>query len=147
MIGRVHFYFLHQTLRMGGVSQFACVQLLRVAIAPFCCVFFIILKMTFDLNIWWSVTQFAPRIARVLAIVNFIPASGDDEVYHMPMSRSGMRPGALVGILLFEHGVWDTSRSKSGHSANRSLPVGIIISRSHTIDKCIHNMIKKKNER
>ena len=34
-----------------------------------------------------------------------IPASGDDEVYHMPVSRAGMCPGGLVCILLFEHGV------------------------------------------
>ena len=37
--------------------------------------------------------------------VHFIQASGNDEVYHMPMSRAGVRPGGLVGILLFEHGV------------------------------------------
>ena len=37
--------------------------------------------------------------------VHLIPASGDDEVYHMPMSRAGMRPCGLVCILLFEHGV------------------------------------------
>ena len=59
--------------------------------------------MTLDLNIWWSVPQFAPRIVRVLQMS--IPASGDDEVYHMPMSRAGLRPSGLVCILLFEHGV------------------------------------------
>ena len=37
--------------------------------------------------------------------VHLIPASGDDEVYHMPVVRAGMRPGGLVCILLFEHGV------------------------------------------
>ena len=37
--------------------------------------------------------------------VHLIPASGDDEVYHMPVSRAGMRPGGIVFILVFEHGV------------------------------------------
>ena len=37
--------------------------------------------------------------------INLIPASTDDEVYHIPVSRAGMRPGGLVCILLFEHGV------------------------------------------
>ena len=37
--------------------------------------------------------------------VHLIPASGDDEVDHMPGSRAGMRPGGLVCILLFKHGV------------------------------------------
>ena len=34
--------------------------------------------------------------------VHLIPASGDDEVNHMPMSRAGMRSGGLVCILPFE---------------------------------------------
>ena len=33
------------------------------------------------------------------------PASGDDKVYHMPVSRAEMRTGGLVCIILFEHGV------------------------------------------
>ena len=37
--------------------------------------------------------------------VHLIPASGDVEDYHIPMSGSGMRPGGIVCILLFEHGV------------------------------------------
>ena len=37
--------------------------------------------------------------------VHLIPDSGDDEVYDIPMSRAGMRPGGLLCILLFEHGV------------------------------------------
>ena len=35
---------------------------------------------------------------------HLISASGDEEVYHMPMSRAGMRPSGLACILLFEHG-------------------------------------------
>ena len=34
--------------------------------SSFLIVFFLILKITLDLNIWWSVPQFAPRIVRVL---------------------------------------------------------------------------------
>ena len=89
---------------MAGVSQLACAQLYGFY-SSFLSVFFLILKMTLDLNIWWSVPQFAPHIVRVATNVHLIPASGDDEVYHMPMSRAGMRPGDLVCILLFEHGV------------------------------------------
>ena len=37
--------------------------------------------------------------------VYLIPTSGDDGVYNMPVSRAEMRPGRLVFILLFEHGI------------------------------------------
>ena len=37
--------------------------------------------------------------------IHLIPASGNDEVYRMPVSRVGMRPGGIVYILLFKHGV------------------------------------------
>ena len=67
-----------------------------------CVVFFLILKISFDL-------VGSPRVCSTHCLwatnVNLIPASGDDEVYHMTMSRVGMRPGGLVCILLFEHGV------------------------------------------
>ena len=37
-----------------------------------CCAFLVfILKATFDLSIWWSVQQFAPRIARVLGCPSY----------------------------------------------------------------------------
>ena len=38
-----------------------------------------------------------------LCVTNHIPASGDDEVYHMPVLRATMRPGGLEFIPLFEH--------------------------------------------
>ena len=37
--------------------------------------------------------------------VHAIPDSGADEVNHMSVSRACMRPGGLVCILLFDHGV------------------------------------------
>ena len=52
--------------------------------------------------------------------VHLIPASGDDEVYHMTVSRAGMRPGRLVCILLFEH---DVGQYQIELSANRSSPL------------------------
>ena len=54
--------------------------------------------------------------------VNHIPESGDNEVYHIPVSRAGKRPSGLMCILLFEHGVV-TIRSNSVHRANRSSPL------------------------
>ena len=66
-LGKCIVYFLHQTLRVAGVSQFACVQLYGFH-SSFLIAFFLILKMTLDLNIWWSVPQFDPRIVRVLQI-------------------------------------------------------------------------------
>ena len=33
--------------------------------------------------------------------IHLIPESADDEVYHMPVSRAGMRPGGLGCIFLF----------------------------------------------
>ena len=52
--------------------------------------------------------------------VHVIPASGDYEIYHMPLSRAGMRQGGLVCSLLFEHGV---GRYQIELSANRSSPL------------------------
>ena len=37
--------------------------------------------------------------------VHLFLASGDDEVYHMSVSRMGIRTGGFVCILLFEHGI------------------------------------------
>ena len=99
--------FLHQTLRVAGVSQFACVQLYGFHKLFSDCDCSLYLKITLDFNIWWSVPQFGlQRNCSCATNVHLIPGNlGDAEVYHMPMSRSGMRPGGLVCILLFEHDV------------------------------------------
>ena len=89
---------------MAGVSQFACVQLYG-----FHSSFLIVFS---------PYTEDDPRSQHLVVRptvcsthcscatnVHLIPASGDDEVYHMPMSRAGMRPCGLVCVLLFEHGV------------------------------------------
>ena len=89
---------------MAGVSQFACVQLYGFHIS-FLIVFF-------------PYTEDDPRSQHLVVRptdcsthcscatnVHLIPAYGDDEVYHMPLLRAGIRPGGLVCILLFEHGV------------------------------------------
>ena len=54
------------------------------------------------------------------ANIHLIPASGDDEVYHVPVSRAVMRPHGLVCILLFEHGV---GHYYIEHNANGSSPM------------------------
>ena len=87
---------------MAGVSQFACVQLYGFH-SSFLIVFF-------------PYTEDDPRSQHLVVRptvcsthcscatnVHLIPVSGDDEVYHMPMSKAGMRPGGLVFILLFVH--------------------------------------------
>ena len=80
-------------------------------IAPFrlCC--FPYTEDALDLNIWWSVPQFAPHIVRVLQMLILSR--------HLVMMKSiiflcrerGMRPcGLVMCILLFEHGVGDCLR-------------------------------------
>ena len=89
---------------MAGVSQFASVQLYGFH-SSFLIVFF-------------SYTEDYPRYQHLVVSatvcsthclctinINLNPASVDDEVYHMPVSRAWMRPGGIVCILLFEHGV------------------------------------------
>ena len=89
---------------MAGASQFACGQLYRF-------------HSSF-LIVYFPYTGDDPRSQHMVVRptvcsmhfscdtnINLIPAYGDDEVYHIPMSRAGMRPGGLVCILLFEHGV------------------------------------------
>ena len=56
---------LYQALLVAGVSQFSCVQLYGFH-NTFLIVFFLILMITLDLNIWWSIPQFSPRIVRVI---------------------------------------------------------------------------------
>ena len=89
---------------MASVSQFACVQLYGFH-SSFLIVFF---PYTED----YARSQHlvvSPTVCSTYCLcatnVHLIPASGDDEVYHMTVSRAGMRPGHLVCILLFEHGV------------------------------------------
>ena len=84
---------------MASVSQFSCVQLYGFH-GSFLIVFFLILKINLDLNIWWLLP-----VCSCATNVHLIPASGDNEVYHMTVSRAWMRPCRLVCILLFEHGV------------------------------------------
>ena len=71
------------------------------------------MKITHVLNIW-SAPQFVPRIV-CATNVHLIPASGDDEVYHIHLSRAGMRPGGPVYITLF-----NMVLVMLVHSANRS---------------------------
>ena len=94
---------------MAGVSQFACVQLYMFH-SFFLIVFF---PYTEDdpqsQHLVVRPTVCSTHCSSCTTNVHLIPASGYDEVYHMPMSRAGMRPGGLVCILLFEHGVWSLS--------------------------------------
>ena len=50
-------------------------------------------------------TTVCPTHCSCATIVHLISASGVDEVSHMPVSKAGMRPGGLMYIILFEHGV------------------------------------------
>ena len=64
-MGECIVHFLHQALRVAGVSQFVCVHLYEFH-SSFLIVFCLILKITLDLNIWWSIPQFSIRIVCVL---------------------------------------------------------------------------------
>ena len=106
---------------MAGVSQFVCVQLYGFH-GSFLIVFFLILKMTLDLNIWWSVPQLAPRIVRVpqMSILS----------RHLVMMKSIICPcrerGYVQVVLCASfclNMVLFTIRSNSVHSANRSSPL------------------------
>ena len=66
-------------------------------------------------------------------IVQLILVCGDDEVYHIHVSRVGMRPGGLVCIFCLNM-VLVTVRSNSVHSAIRSSPWNYI-SQSHTFSR------------
>ena len=89
---------------MAGVSQFACVQLYGFHSS------FLIVLFPYtedDHRIHHLVVR--PTVCSThcscATNVHIIPASGDNELYHIPMSRAGMRPGGLVCILLLEHDV------------------------------------------
>ena len=96
---------------MAGVSQFDCVLI----------VFSLILKITLDLNIWWSVTQFAPSIVRVLQMSILSR--------HLVMMKSIIYPcrerGCVQVVLCASclNMVLVTMSSNSVHSANRSSPL------------------------
>ena len=114
---------------MAGVSQFACVQLYGFH-SSFLIVFspyteddprfqHLVVRLTVC-STHCSCAEDDPRFQQLVVRltvcsthcscatnVHLIPESGDDEVYHMPMSRSGMRSSGLVSIFLFEHGVGD----------------------------------------
>ena len=87
---------------MSGVSQFACVQHYG-SHSSFLIVFF---PYTEDyprsLNLMVSPTVCSTHCS-CATNVHLIPASGDDKVYHMTVSRARMRPDGLVCIILFEH--------------------------------------------
>ena len=87
---------------MAGVSQFVCVQLYGFH-RSFLIVFFLYTED--DPRSQYLVVR--PTVCSTNCLcatnVHLIPASGDNEVYHMPMSRAGMRPGGLVCILRLEH--------------------------------------------
>ena len=89
---------------MAGVYQFACVQLYG-----FHSSFLIVFSPYTEDGHRSQHLVVRPTVCSTncscATIVHLIPSSGDDEVYHMPMSRAGMRPSGLVCILLFEHGV------------------------------------------
>ena len=89
---------------MTGVSQFACVQLYGFH-GSFLIVFFPYTED--DPRSQHLVVRPTVCLSHCLCATNvhLIPASGDDDVYHMPMSRAEMRPSGPVCILLFEHGV------------------------------------------
>ena len=101
MIGQYIVHFPQYVLPVvASVTQFTCGQLDGFH-RSFPVVFFL-LKTTLDLNSWWSGPPFVPhrfKMADTNAHLN--PASGDDEVYYMLVSRAGMRPSGLVCILLF----------------------------------------------
>ena len=80
---------------MDGASQLTCVPLDGLY-SSFLVVFFLTLKITLDINIWWSISQFSPRIVRVLQM----PILSRNLV----MMKSIICPCGLVCILLFEHG-------------------------------------------
>ena len=89
---------------MAGVSQLACVQLYG-----FHSSFLIVFSPYTEDDPRSQHLVVRPTVYSTHCLcatnVHIIPSSGDDEVYHMPMSRAGMRPSGLVCILLFEHGV------------------------------------------
>ena len=70
MIGRVNCPFPAPDSPRGGCFSVCMCSALRVH-SSFLIVFFLILKMTLYLNIWWSVPQFAPRIGRVPQMLIF----------------------------------------------------------------------------
>ena len=89
---------------MAGVSQCTCVKLDGFHIS-FLIVFF---PYTED----YARSQHlvvSPTVCSTHCLcatnVHLIPTSGDDEVYHMPVSKAGMRPCGPLCVLLFEHGV------------------------------------------
>ena len=91
-------------------------------IAPLWLCFLLIMKMTLDLNIWWSVPQFAPRIVRVLQMSILSR--------HLVMMKSIICPcrerGCVHVVLCASfclNMVLVTIRSNSVHSANRSSPL------------------------
>ena len=84
--------------------------------------FFLILKINFDLNIWWSVPQFAPRIVGVLQMSILSR--------HLVMMKSIICPcrerGYVQVVLCTSfclNMVLVTIRSNSLHSANRRSPL------------------------
>ena len=106
---------------MAGVSEFACVQHYGFH-SSFLIVFF---PYTEDYlrsqHLVVSPTVCSTHCSSATNVhINLAP--GDYEVYHMPVVRAGMRPGGIVCILLFEHGVRNY-QIESVHSANRSSPL------------------------
>ena len=104
MIGRVHCPFPESGSRVVGVSQCTCVQLDG-------------LHSSF-LIVCFSYTKDYPGFQHLVVNpsvcsmpcscdtnVHLIPATGDDEVYLLSVSRPGIRPGGLECILMFEPGV------------------------------------------
>ena len=112
------FHFLLQTLRMASVSQFACVQLYGFH-SSFLIVCF---PMTFDLNIWWSVPQFAPRIVRLLQMSILSRYLVMMKYIMCPCRERGWVQVVLCAFFCLNM-VLVTIRSNSVHSANRSSPL------------------------
>ena len=113
--------FLHHALWLAGVSHVACVQLDGFH-SSIPIMFLRILKIALDLNIWCSVTQFSPRILRVLQMSILSR--------HLVMMKSIICPcrerGYVQVVLCASfclNMVFATIRSNSVHSVNRSSPL------------------------
>ena len=121
-LGECIVHFLQQTLRVAGVSQFACVLLYGFH-SSFLIVFLLILKMTLDLNIWWSVPQVAPRIIRLLQMSILSRYLVVMKYSICPCRERGGGVQVDLSASFSLNMVLVTIRLNSVHSANRSSPL------------------------
>ena len=118
---------------MAGVSQFTCVRLYGFH-SSFLIVFFPYTEdYTRSQHLVVSPTVCSTHCG-CATNVHLIPASGDDEVNNMTVSRAGMRPGRLASFCL--NMVLVTIRSNSVNSANKSSSLELHFPIPYLVSKC-----------